>query len=526
MLFNSYVFIFIFLPFAVIGFFILERNISRRSAFMWLVACSLFFYGWWNPIYLPLLLTSIVCNYAISLGLRHGERSDNVLVSRRVILFVGVIANLLAIAYFKYFGFFGEVVNSVGSFGWEIETTILPLAISFFTFQQITYLVDTYNGETGEPSFLNYCLFVSFFPQLIAGPIVHHKEMMPQFNTLDIGKFMSRNLAIGITIFSIGLFKKVILADTVAEFATPVFDGVENGNTVDLILAWQGALAYTLQIYFDFSGYSDMAIGLAKMFGITLPLNFNSPYKSLSIIEFWRRWHMTLSRFLKDYVYIPMGGSQKGSKRRYVNLLTTMLLGGLWHGAGWSFVIWGGFHGTYLIINHGWHVLVRYFSLQRFQEGPIWRVAAFGLTMTAVIIGWVFFRAESLGTALSILSSMIGQNGFVLPVVFEPYLKGLSGASIIDYSHGGGSDFIRIWIFISGFFAIALFLPNTQQIMRKIGEFNPLGKIENHYAIELPLRLQRIEWNNSFKWAFSIGILLAASIMSLHTNSEFLYFQF
>ncbi|MBT5260335.1 MAG: MBOAT family protein, partial [Nitrospina sp.] len=347
MLFNSYAFIFLFLPVTLLGFQLIGNRGHCRVAVSWLIGASLFFYGWWNPAYLGLILTSILFNYAVGVSL--GSRPA------KTVLVVGIAANLGLLGYFKYANFFVDNINALTGSDIVLERIILPLAISFFTFQQITYLVDTYRGETQECDFLRYCLFVTFFPQLIAGPIVHHREMMPQFAKDTFCRLKAKHLAVGLTIFSVGLFKKVILADGIAVYSTPVFDAAEAGVILTFVDAWCGALAFTFQLYFDFSGYSDMAIGLGRMFGIILPVNFFSPYKASNIIEFWRRWHITLSRFARDYLYIPLGGNRKGTLLRFANLMITMLLIGLWHGAGWTFVIWGGLHGSYLVINHGWH---------------------------------------------------------------------------------------------------------------------------------------------------------------------------
>ena len=353
MLFNSFAFIFLFLPITLVVFFSIGRQNHPRVAIFWLVLCSLFFYGWWDPRYVVLLLVSMLSNYTCGVMLEKGGGKN----ARHAILTLGITINIGLLGYFKYANFFVDQVNwAVGS-NFQFKMILLPLAISFFTFQQITYLVDVYRYETKEHNFLHYCLFVTFFPQLIAGPIVRHKEMLPQFARDDVYVFNYQYLAIGLAIFTIGIFKKVIFADGMAVYANPVFNAAETASVLTFFEAWVGALAYTLQLYFDFSGYSDMAIGLAYMFGIKLPINFNSPYKSTCIIDFWRRWHITLSRFLRDYLYIPLGGNRKGSVRRSFNLLLTMLLGGLWHGAGWTFVIWGMLHGFYLLINHAWRKL-------------------------------------------------------------------------------------------------------------------------------------------------------------------------
>lgn len=358
MLFNSYIFIFCFLPIVMIGFFGLAR-ISRAFAVSWLALASVFFYGYWNPTYVGLLLGSIIFNYKMGMWITKADAQDDKVLKKRLLTFA-ITGNLLLLIYYKYANFFVTNVNSLIGTDWSFNNLILPLGISFFTFTQIAYLVDTFQGKVKEYNFSHYLLFVTYFPHLIAGPVLHHKQMMPQFNATATYRISLENIAIGLTFFSIGLAKKVLLADNLAEYATPVFTAADTGVPVQFFGAWVGALAYTFQLYFDFSGYSDMAIGISKMFGVNLPINFNSPYKAQSIIEFWRRWHISLSQFLREYLYFPLGGNRKGPTRRYINLLITMVLGGLWHGANWTFVIWGGLHGLYLCINHFWlHMLVK-----------------------------------------------------------------------------------------------------------------------------------------------------------------------
>lgn len=415
MLFNSHIFIFLFLPITLLAFYGFASREAFRQALTTLVFASLFFYAWWNPIYLPLLLASIVVNYTLALGL-HKYRSKGLLI-------LGIALNLGLIGYFKYAGFFVQSFNDVSGSTHTLQTIILPLGISFFTFQQITFLVDTWSGNAKRYTLLDYCQFVTFFPQLIAGPIVHHHEMMPQFNQQTIMANVRENLSVGLTIFIIGLFKKVVLADSVAVYATPVFSTAEIGITLTIYEAWLGSLAYTLQLYFDFSGYSDMAIGLARMFGIRLPLNFNSPYKAASIIDFWRRWHMTLSRFLRDYLYIPLGGSRKGPNRRSMNVFITMLLGGLWHGAGWTFVVWGALHGVYLLINHLWR---QWRGDERRNTNWFGLLFAHTITLLAVVFAWVVFRAESWSGAVSIWQSMLGMNGIAVPAQLATALAPLN----------------------------------------------------------------------------------------------------
>ncbi|HEX5006788.1 MAG TPA: MBOAT family protein, partial [Hyphomonadaceae bacterium] len=329
---------------------------------------------------------------------------------RRLAIIAAITVDLGLLAYFKYANFFMGTVKTLTGWGPGPLDVILPIGISFYTFTQIAYLVDSYKGEVRERSFSSYVLFVTFFPHLIAGPVLHHKEMMPQFANPETYRFNWLKITLGALLFAIGLWKKVVFADTVAPWANDVFNAADQGANPEFWTAWGGALAYTLQIYFDFSGYSDMAVGLGLMFGITLPINFNSPYRSLSIVDFWRRWHMTLSRFLRDYLYIPLGGNRHGDVARYRNLFLTMLLGGLWHGASWLFVAWGALHGLYLIVAHLWSgagLKLRTFVGERAAPFAGWT-----LTLLAVIVAWVFFRATTLGGANNILAGMSGMNGF------------------------------------------------------------------------------------------------------------------
>jgi alginate O-acetyltransferase complex protein AlgI len=518
MLFNSYEFIFLFLPIALIGFHLIGKQGHYRIAIAWLVGASLFFYSWWNPAYLGLMLFSILFNYSIGVFL--GNFSTHQL-SKKTILTIAIVVNLSTLGYFKYANFFIDNLNDLTGSNIVLQQIILPLAISFFTFQQIAYLVDAYRKETKEYNFLHYCLFVTFFPQLIAGPIVHHKQMLPQFAKSIVYKLHSKNLAIGLTIFVLGLFKKVVLADGISVYATPVFDAAEAGIVLTIFEAWGGAFAYTFQLYFDFSGYSDMAIGAARMFNIYLPINFNSPYKATSIIDFWRRWHITLSHFLKDYLYISLGGSRKGKFRRHVNLMVTMILGGLWHGAGWTFVLWGALHGFYLVINHTW----RAFFKIKTKSGVFF---AWMLTFLAVVISWVPFRAETIDGALNIIAGMFGLNGLHL----SPALQGYFGTSELWlFSHGviiqemfrfGSMVELLAWIIALGL--ISVIMPNTQQVMfRYYSEFETyMGKIR----ITRPQK-KYLEWHVSQKkWVIFISILFVLSVLHLSHVSEFIYFQF
>jgi D-alanyl-lipoteichoic acid acyltransferase DltB (MBOAT superfamily) len=428
---------------------------------------------------------------------------------------------LALLAYFKYADFFIESVNSVTLTEWPLLNVILPVGISFFTFTQIAFLVDTYQGKVSEYRFIHYLLFVTYFPHLIAGPVLHHKEMMPQFDQSSTYRISGANIAVGLSIFAIGLAKKVLIADNLAPHAGFFF---EQPGQPSLLLAWGGVLAYTFQLYFDFSGYSDMAIGLSRLFGIRLPLNFHSPYKADSIIEFWRRWHMTLSRFLRDYLYIALGGNRHGPLRRYLNLGATMLLGGLWHGAGWNFVIWGALHGTYLMLNHGWVALAGRLSFTR--TGRMWHVTGIVLTFIAVCFAWVFFRANDLPRALSIIAGMLGANGVALPDGIGNQLgslKSLAEHYGVTFYLGGGARFVQTYGWVAVGFVIAMFAPNTQQLMRR---FDPALDYDARRDTASAAATASVAWRPSAAWALALAIITTLSMLSLTRPAEFLYFQF
>ncbi len=510
MLFNSLEFVLVFLPITLVIYFMACKFVGSRVAISWLIIASLFFYGWWNPNYLFVLLSSLFFNFFLALFITHKAQS-------KWILTFGVICNLSFLGYFKYVDFFIDTSNHIIGSNFELLNVVLPLAISFFTFQQIAYLVDSYRGEIPQHDFVHYSLFVTFFPQLIAGPIVHHKEMIPQFQLRETFKFNINNFNIGMTIFAIGLFKKLVLADGIAGYANPVFTHVDAGSSVTFFEAWGGALAYSLQLYFDFSGYADMAIGLAKMMNIDLPINFNSPYKSVNIITFWRRWHMTLSRFLKDYLYIPLGGNRKGSK--HLNLFLTMLLGGLWHGASFNFVIWGGLHGFYLIINHSW----RYFRTEvlRIPYGNNSKIGyAFSVlfTFAAVTFAWVFFRAETLDGAILMSQGMLGMNGISLPTKLEPLVADLlSALPLQPFVFEGLGSFSRTigFVWIVALLFLVFFMPNSQQLVGKyyLGE-------NSRFAQILP-RVRPL-----LACAIGVAIFIELKLLLTVSDVEFLYFNF
>ncbi len=484
MLFNSFTFIGLYLPITLGVFFLLGRR-SADWAVAWMAAASLAFYGWWDIAYVPLLLGSIAYNYMAGLALAR---------TRSGWLLAGAIAGDLALlGWFKYAGFFVSSAAALTGADWSLPAIVLPLGISFFTFTQIAFLVDCWKGQVREAHPLRYVLFVTYFPHLIAGPVLHHKEMMPQFAQPSIFRPQARHLAVGLTIFVIGLFKKVVLADGIAPVADAAFGAASSGEVLPVATAWTGALAYSLQLYFDFSGYSDMAVGLARMMGVRLPLNFHSPYKATSIIEFWRRWHITLSRFLRDYLYIPLGGNQKGPALRYVNLGVTMVLGGLWHGAGWTFVVWGALHGAYLMVNHAW----------RHLRGPgpaAWpeRLAGQALTFLAVVVAWVFFRADSLDTALSVLRSMAFLDAPLRP---DGKVEGVNT--------------------ILGLLAIAFLAPNSQEIMARFRAGNHPFRVKVR-----PPRWGWLAWRPTPVWTIATALLALVAAFNLTRVSTFLYFQF
>jgi alginate O-acetyltransferase complex protein AlgI len=503
MLFSSSVFILAFLPITVLVLWLLSKFKLIKFVLPWLLISSIFFYSYWNlfspagqevtPGYIVLIILSVVFNHQMGTAIAAAEPLSK---QAKLLLIIGTVINVSLIAYYKYANFFLSSVGTVFSGNLSVGNLILPLGISFYTFTQIAYLVDAYRGEVKGQNYdlPTYALFILFFPQLIAGPILRHDELIPELRRLKDFVFSGKNFAVGMAVFSLGLAKKIIIADTLSQWAAPVFS---NTDTATFIEAWVGALSYTLQLYFDFSGYSDMAVGLGFMFNTNLPVNFDSPYKSTSITDFWRRWHITLSNFLRDYLYIPLGGSRKGEIRRYTNLMITMLLGGLWHGAGWTFVIWGGLHGLYLSINHGWR------KLKIKLPAPLgWLI-----TFLAVVVGWVIFRSQNLQNGIALLKTMVGMNGIVIPGAPGGKLSILSqfGIQIQDWSkltylpEFFGKQSLSFVVLFTLMIAVT-FLPNTQEITNKM-TFN--------------------KW-----WAIGIGLLASYCILSLNRVSEFLYFQF
>ncbi len=465
---------------------------------------SVVFYIYWDPRYLALLLSSILLNYLVGWSLA----TSKIPTRRKLFLVAGVMANLGILFWFKYAVFALSNLDAALGIPDVVHNIVLPLGISFFTFTQIAFIVDVYQGKARESDFIKFALFVTYFPHLIAGPIIHHKEMMPQFDRMRLNW---RGAAIGISCFVFGLAKKDLIADTLAPIANAVFAAAGHQGHLSLLESWVGALAYTFQLYFDFSGYSDMAIGLSLLFGVRLPQNFNSPYKSTSVIEFWQRWHMTLSRFLREYLYIPLGGNRKGITRRYLNLLITMLLGGLWHGAGWTFILWGALHGVALALNHAWRALAG-------RSIRLPRPAAWTITFVFILLAWIPFRSPTLQATMQLWQGMAMGN-LVLPATWRSHLGFFAD---ILASHGvfftslnmlfvPAKDLPVILLALS----IALLLPNTQQIMRRY-----------HTVLESVAGESNFLWHANWRWAALTAGLAALCLLCLFEPTTFIYFQF
>lgn len=530
MLFNSYIFIFAFLPIVLAGYLLIRRLSNPMWPIAWLVCASLVYYSWWKPVFVLLLLFSISVNFVFGKILLGNRLTP---VFSKAVLTLGVVFNLCLLGYFKYAGFLVANANEVFGAHWIVPNIILPIGISFITFQKIAFLVDAYRGQVHNFNLQNYMLFVTFFPQLIAGPIVHHAEIMPQLGPAQRRPF-APDFAVGSAIFVFGLFKKVVVADTLAVYADAGFNAVHAGHALDAASAWVAVLSYTFQLYYDFSGYSDMAVGLARMFGIVLPVNFYSPYKATSIIEFWRRWHITLSRFLRDYLYFPLGGNRRGPVRRYINLMIVMFLGGLWHGANWTFAAWGAAHGLMLVINHAWHAVA---GPHRFDNAA-GRLFAGAITFLAVTLAWVPFRAVTFADAQTMMH-------YLGSVLYDPQAwASLRGFFSAQFGHFGQLTDLTQWFkppelwprtlppdyiareakpvgLLLVFVALATFLlPNTYQIFRN---FDPALGMPDEPE---PRRrwIKPVTMNTRLAWAVAGMFVLA--VLGLSRVSPFLYFQF
>lgn len=497
-------------------------------ALLWLAVMALVFYGLWNPRDVLVLCGSVIANFLIAHMI---ARKSGAARSRCLIL--GVIANLSLLGYFKYWGFLTENLSYLPGVDLSAEAVLLPLAISFFTFTQIAYLVDLHRDHSKPYGLLEYASFVLFFPHLIAGPIIYHASTIPQFQKPRAFRFRSFNVAVGLSVFVIGLAKKVLIADTMAQFATPMFDGAAAGVAPDLFSAWGGTLAYSFQLYFDFSGYSDMAIGIAFMLGIRLPINFFSPYKASSIIDFWRRWHISLSRFVRDYIYTPMGGNRQGDGRRTVNVLLTMLLMGFWHGAGWTFLLWGGLHGIFIVVNHAWRALTASWRTEgrRNVFGP---VVARSLTFLAVILAWVLFRAETLEAAALVYRGLAGMNGMVVPesIVTMLWLEDFAALTGATVSETGGQHFAWQWAMILCLLVFVNLAPNSMEVFAraKPALTGLLGSAPTE-GVQTPLLsgTAALVWSPRASWVIVISALTLFVFWQLLLGTgprEFIYFRF
>jgi D-alanyl-lipoteichoic acid acyltransferase DltB (MBOAT superfamily) len=540
MLFNSYPFLFGFLPIVLVGFYVLGAR-RREWALAWLTAASLFFYAWWRPINVLLIAPSILINYGLARALERTR--DTQPAQARAILIVGILFNLCFLGYFKYLNFFESSLNDAFGAGFVLTHLILPLGISFITFQKIAFLVDVQGGRVDKFSLADYGLFVLFFPQLIAGPIVHYREMMPQFRAAPC-RYDPENVAVGLTLFFFGLAKKLLLADPLSTLVAPPYAQAAAGTPQSATEAWIAALGFTLQIYFDFSGYTDMALGLARFFGIKLPLNFNSPLKATNIVDFWLRWHVSLTRFLTAYIYNPLSltltrrrmargkpifGGRNTNIGAFLTLLAmptvlTMFISGMWHGAGYTYILWGLLHGVYLCINHAWRLVrPRIWSNARVYNR---RAAPFGfvLTFLSVVAAMVLFRAPTASAAVVLWKGMVGVYGVTLPQAVFSRLGSIAGflPSIgVRPAWTSGSILIAATIRIALLLAIALLMPNTLQML---AAFEPALGVKPGKTSS---RLERLlTWRPSRGWAVGLACVALAGILSLGELSEFLYWQF
>ena len=543
MLFNSYEFIFLFLPITLALFFLFGR-VSRNLALGWVVVASLFFYAWWRPLNVFIIAPSILVNYVLARILVRVAADKSRARVANAVLVIGIVFNVCFLGYFKYVNFLTAAVNDLTGSNFVLTQVILPLGISFITFQKIAFLIDVHSRRIASFTLRDYCLFVLFFPQLIAGPIVHYREMMPQFHRVSC-RFDTDNMSVGLTLFVIGLFKKAVLADGVAAHVTPVYDLAAAGGHVPLLSAWIAALGFTLQIYFDFSGYSDMALGLGRCVGVKLPPNFDSPLKASSIIDFWLRWHMTLTRFLTAYLYNPLVlsltrrrfakglsgvGGRSSSPGAFFQLLAgptllTMFVSGFWHGAGYLFILWGLLHGVYLTINHAWRIVGPRLWTNKESYARAMNPVGFVLTFLSVVFAIVLFRSSTVPAAVDVLKGMLGLNGMTLPPQIYDHLGTLVGMlhPIISISSGGAlRDLVLAMAWVAGLLVIALTFPNSLQLLAR---YEPALGVKER-PNDLGWLGRRLKWSPTMPWAIGVSVLVAAAIIGIGAKSEFLYWQF
>lgn len=540
MLFNSSTFLFGFLPLVLAGFLFLKLR-SLQLALGWLILASVCFYAWWRPWNLLVIGPSLIVNFLVAKTLLRLDAEAGSKSTARWLLAAGIAFNVCLLGYFKYANFTRSILNDLAGTEFVLQQIVLPLGISFITFQKIAFLVDVHGGRIKSFTFRDFSLFVLFFPQLIAGPIVHYREMMPQFHALP--RHPDREaLAVGLSLLGIGLFKKIVLADGVAGQVTPLFLGAANGAEVTLIWAWIAALGFTLQIYFDFSAYSDMASGLARSIGTRLPMNFFSPLKATNIIDFWARWHITLTRFLTAYMYNPITlwltrrqlaqGKPPLNHRRpalvpFLKLLAiptimTMFVSGLWHGAAYLFVLWGLLHGVYLVINHAWRLFAPAHRGQPGNHTRFQQACGFALTFFAVVVAMVLFRGPTPQAAIEVLHGMFGLNGLTLPASIFDRL-GLAAGSLIAPDTSSARELVMAGAWVGGLLIIALLLPNSLEVLSR---YRPVLEDIEAPGREGSLTARLLCWRPSPAWAILIGGMIVAAILRLGGESEFLYWQF
>jgi alginate O-acetyltransferase complex protein AlgI len=498
MSFNSYSFLLLFLPITLLFFYLASQIKGNRWSTIWLVGASLIFYGLLDWMLTSLLIGSILTNYTLGMFLNSGRIKEG---GAKKVLCFGIICNLGVLVFFKYFGAYGVANSQVFSSVLE-SNFVIPIALSFFTFQQIVYLIEIERGSLGEIKLLNYFLYITFFPQLLNGPIIRPNEFFPQLQDKKFFKVKVDQLAAGLTLISCGLFKKVVLADGIARYSNSAFDAVAQGAVLSLEEAWSGALSFTLQIYFDLSGYSDIAIGLGCMFGLRLPANFESPYKASSLIDFWHRWHMTLSRFFRDYIYIPLGGNRNGALKRSGNIFMIMLVGGIWHGTGASFIVWGGAHGICLMINHFWRELRESLGQSRGSKSILSEMLNRIITFLTVAVLWIIFRAENLGVAFSMIQSLLG----------------LNSVPDADFNNIKISE-DRLWFLL----LIVWFGPNMKEIMSSYFDEAKKPDLIEH---TLDSKKRWYHWHPNTGWASLTTVLFIMSLLELAKSGRFIYFQF
>jgi alginate O-acetyltransferase complex protein AlgI len=543
MLYNSTEFIFAFLPVTLAGFFVLGI-ISHTWALRWLILVSFLFYAWWRPLNVLIIAPSILINFVLARTLVRLAENQKQRHWAKAVLLLGIAFNVAFLGYFKYVDFTLGTINDVFGTNLILTHIILPLGISFITFQKIAFLIDVHAGRVKSFTFQDYALFVLFFPQLIAGPIVHFGEMMPQFRGASC-RFDKENFSVGLTLFFFGLFKKVVFADHIGPLVTPIYDQAATGGSISFLLSWMAAIGFTLQIYFDFSGYSDMALGLARFFGIRLPPNFYSPLQASSIIDFWLRWHMTLTRFLTAYIYNPLllaltrrrvakGRPAFGGRNTTVGafvqlsmfpLLLTMCVSGLWHGAGYLFILWGLLHGVFLSINNGWRLIRPKLWLDRASYERFMTPIGFVLTFVAVTTSIVFFRSSTLQGAANILKGMIGLNGVALPQDLYDRLGPLAGWLHnvgVAPEAGSSQSFMMLTVWISALMFIVLACPNTLQILAR---YEPALGVKPQPTGQSTAWMV-VEWDGSLPWAIGMSIIAAMGVFFLDSPSQFLYWQF